>query len=76
MADKSHLAFRALIALCGVLLLGEFIIHRHAYFAFEAVPLFFVLLGLACLALMLVGTRLLYLLVSRSSDYYEEDGDA
>ena len=76
MADKSKLAFRALIALCGVLLVGEFIIHRHAYFAFEATPLFFVILGPACLALMLVGGRMLHLLVSRASDYYEEDGDA
>lgn len=76
MADKRQLAMRALIALCAVLAVGEFIIHRHAYFAPEATPLFFVGLGLAALIAMMGGAKLLHRLVSRPSDYYQEGDDA
>ena len=80
MADKTAAtavwaprALYALYALCAVLLIGEFIIHRHAYFAFEATPLFFVFLGLMSFALCLVLSRVLHGLVSRRNDYYAED---
>lgn len=73
MASKSQLALRALTALCGVLLIGEFIIHRHAYFALEATPLFFVIYGLIILALALGVAHVLARLVTRPLDYYDAD---
>lgn len=73
MADKSQLVWRALIALCAVLAIGDFIIHRHAYFALEALPLFFVAYGLIALGLALGGARLLAALVTRAPDYYDAD---
>lgn len=45
MADKPALIWRAFIALCAVLAIGDFVIHRHAYFALEGMPLFFVIYG-------------------------------
>lgn len=70
------MAIKALYALCAALLIGEVIIHRHSYFAFEALPLFFVGLGLVGLVLLLIGGRVLTALVSRNADYYAEAADA
>lgn len=72
MADKPALAFRALVALCAVLAIGDFIIHRHAYFALEAMPLFFVIYGLVIAAVALVLARLAHRLLARAP---HADGD-
>lgn len=79
MADKSDLIWRVLIALGAALAVGDVIIHRHAYFAIEALPMFFVIYGLVCLGLAMGGSRLLAALVTREPDYYDadrEEGDA
>lgn len=75
MADKSLIARRALYAVCAALIIGEFIIHRHAYFALEAMPLFFVALGAVSFAFALIGGRLLHIIVSRNNDYYGKQDD-
>lgn len=84
MADKSTLAFRTLIMLCVGLALAELAVHRHAYFALEATPFFFVLYGLICLAAALLIGAVLARLVARPLTYHDadmqrdmqEDGDA
>lgn len=74
--SKTALIFtRLLYVLCAALFVGEFIIHRHAYFALEATPLFFVGLGLLSFVACLIGARVLHILVSRRNDYYAEDGN-
>ena len=55
MSDKPEISIagrrfiRALLVICAGLLVAEFIIHRHAYFALEATPLY----SLPCSALPL-----------------------
>ena len=59
MSDKPEISnagrrfIRALLVICAGLLVAEFIIHRHAYFALEATPLFFALFGFVALFALL-----------------------
>ena len=73
MATKTPASLRLLIGLCAVSFVGEFLIHRHAYFALEATPFFFVLYGMACLAGSLVIGAILAPLFARPLDYYDAD---
>ncbi len=66
----------ALIVVCAALLVAEFIIHRHAYFALEATPLFFALFGFAAFCVVVGGGVLLRKLVMRPTDYYQDDDNA
>jgi hypothetical protein len=74
------MAGKALYILCAALLVGEAVIHRHSYFALEAMPLFFVGFGFFGLVLLLLGGHGLAALVSRRADYFaaephESEGD-
>ena len=73
MLDKSTLVVRVLIALCAILVIGEFAIYRKSYFALEASPLFFAIYGLVCLAGALTISSVLARLVARPLDYYDAD---
>ncbi len=75
MSSKTNIAITLLLTLCVAAIIGEFIIHRHSYFALEATPLFFALMGFASLCIIVGGGALLRKLVTRPSDYYEEGGD-
>ncbi len=76
--DVSPAAKRLLIAL-GMICFGliglEFIIHRHAYFALEGQPMFFVAYGFVAFIMVVVGGVGLRKLVMRAPDYYEAGND-
>jgi Na+-transporting methylmalonyl-CoA/oxaloacetate decarboxylase beta subunit len=82
MTDKTEISLagrrfiRALLVICAALLVAEFIIHRHAYFALEATPLFFALFGFAAFCIVVGGGVMLRKFVMRASDYYDGDDDA
>lgn len=82
MSDKPEISIagrrfiRALLVICAALLVAEFIIHRHAYFALEATPLFFALFGFAAFCIVVGGGVVLRKLVMRAPDYYDGDDDA
>lgn len=82
MTDKTEISIagrrfiRALLVICAALLVAEFIIHRHAYFALEATPLFFALFGFAAFCIVVGGGVMLRKLVMRAPDYYDGDDDA
>ena len=62
----------ALVAVAVVLIILEFILHRHGEFAVEDLPLFPALYGfLAFLFIVQVG-KWLRLMIMRSEDYYDE----
>lgn len=79
MSDKPDISpagrrfISALLVACALLLIAEFIIHRHAYFALEATPLFFALFGFLAFCIVVGGGVLLRKLVMRAPDYYEAD---
>lgn len=69
---------RVLAVICALLVVLEFIVHRHAYFTAEATPLFFGLYGFAAFMIVVGGGVLLRKLVMRAPDYYDnyyDNGD-
>jgi hypothetical protein len=62
---------RGFYVICGILLLLDLIIHRHALHSFERLTGFYPLFGfIACVVLVLVAREMRKLL-KRDEDYYE-----
>jgi hypothetical protein len=58
---------------CGVLLLLDFVIHRHLNHRWEGLLGFYSIYGfIGCTAIVL-GSKLLRVMVGRAEDYYERD---
>lgn len=56
----------------GVLLLADFLVHKHTYFPWEEAPVFYAVFGfVACVALVLVAKYVLRPLVMRKEEYYD-----
>mgnify|MGYP000043852935 FL=1 len=71
------LGLRLLAAVAGLLVLAEILVHRHAYFALEAMPLFFAGFGFLGFLAIILGSRLVAKLATRPVDYYDTpEGDA
>jgi hypothetical protein len=70
-----NLVLYSLYISCGLLVLLDFIIHRHTYHKWEDLLGFYSIYGfLACTAIVL-GSKALRNLVERSEDFYEADSD-
>lgn len=55
-----------------LLLIGDFFVHKHAYFPWEERPEFYAVFGfVACVILVLVAKYILRPLVKRKEDYYD-----
>ena len=80
--DKPHLfdkprnvalLFRVLYGACAILMVLDFVLHRHIAHAWERLPGFYGLFGfVACVTLVLVAKQLRRLL-KRREDYYDVD---
>ena len=65
--------FRVFYAACLILLLLDFVLHRHAEHGWERLPGFYAVFGfVACVTLVLVAKQLRRLL-KRPEDYYDVD---
>ncbi len=63
---------RIFYALCVLLVLADFIVHRHVYVSFEEIPTFYALYGfVACVVLVIVATAMRKV-VMRGQHYYDE----
>lgn len=60
-----------LYAACGILLLAEFLIHRHVYNAVEGVPLIYALYGFAALVVAVTIAKVMRILLKRHEKYYD-----
>lgn len=59
-------------ALCVILVIADFILHRHIGFAWENIPAFYALYGfVACVALVVIAKKI-RAVVMRKEDYYDE----
>jgi hypothetical protein len=66
---------RVFYALCIILVLLDFVVHRHIYVDFEKIPTFYALYGfVACVVLVLLAKVMRFLLM-RGEDYYEPLND-
>ncbi len=59
-------------ALCVILVLADFVIHRHIGLVWENIPAFYAIYGfVACVALVVVA-KLIRKVVMRKEDYYND----
>ncbi|WP_240615539.1 hypothetical protein [Alteromonas facilis] len=71
--DTIKWILRVFYALCAVLVLMDFIVHRHIYVNFEEIPTFYALYGfVACVVLVLLA-KVMRILLMRSETYYEPE---
>jgi len=63
---------RTFFTILALLLVPDFFIHKHTFFAWEEWPEFYAFFGfVACVVLVLVAKYILRPLVMRGEDYYE-----
>ena len=67
-----HNFVRVLLGIAVLLVVLEFIIHRHGEIAFEDIPLFPALYGVVAFVFIVYAGRGLRLLIMRREDYYDE----
>ena len=60
---------------CGVLLLLDFVLHRHFYHPWEKIPGFYALYGFVACVLLVLAARWMRGVVMRSEDYYDRPVD-
>jgi hypothetical protein len=63
-----------LLVLCAVLVLLEFVVHRHVSMPGEAVTGFYAMAGFIAFTLIVLAARLLRLLIRRHETYYAPNG--
>lgn len=73
-ADKPQnrtLVRRVLYVACALLVIADFLVHRHIATSAERIPAFYVLYGFVALVGVVMAAKGLRLLVRRNEDYYE-----
>lgn len=66
---------RGLYAFCGLLVLLDFLVHRHTVHAYEQIPAFYAFYGfLGCVVLVLIAKEMRKVLM-RKEDYYDDVDD-
>ena len=73
-ADKPNnrqLVRRILYVVCALLVVADFIVHRHISTDIERVPVFYALYGFAALVGVVMAAKGLRQLVKRDEDYYD-----
>lgn len=57
---------------CGLLVIADFIVHRHIYHDWEKIPAFYAIYGfVGCVVLVLIAKEMRKVLM-RGEDYYDE----
>ena len=60
-------------AICGLLFVLDFIIHRHTIHAWEQLPGFYAIFGFVAFVMLVVVAKLIRRLLMRREDYYDVD---
>ena len=62
----------AFYALCVILIIADFILHRHIGFSWENIPAFYAIYGfVACVTLVVIAKKIRTLVMCKE-DYYDE----
>ena len=67
--------FRVFYVLCALLVLADFILHRHAVHPLEHLPDFYPLYGFIGITVLVLLAKVLRKLVMRPEDYYDGGPD-
>ncbi|MFC3123409.1 hypothetical protein [Agaribacter flavus] len=62
----------AFYALCVLLVVLDFIVHRHVYVDFEKVPTFYALYGFIACVVLVVLAKIMRKAVMRDENYYDD----
>lgn len=58
--------------ICGLLVVADFVVHRHIYHDWEKIPAFYAIYGfVGCVVLVLIAKEMRKILM-RGEDYYDE----
>ena len=59
-------------AICILLIIADFVIHRHTTMEWEKIPAFYAIYGFAACVLLVVVAKMIRKVVMRKEDYYDE----
>ena len=59
-------------AICILLVLADFVVHRHIGFGWEKIPAFYAVYGFAACVLLVLIAKKIRNVVMRKEDYYDE----
>ena len=62
--------------LCALLVIADFVVHRHIYTSFDEIPAFYAIYGFVACVLLVVIAKQMRKLLMRKESYYEPDGAA
>jgi hypothetical protein len=63
--------FWGLVVVCGLLLVAELFVHRHAHFGWEALPFFHAFVGFVAFWCIVIAGKHLRKILMRDEDYYD-----
>ena len=69
--DNQRLIRRVLYVACALLVVVDFVVHRHIYTDIERVPAFYTLYGFVALVGVVMAAKGLRYFVKRNEDYYD-----
>ncbi len=58
--------------ICVLLVIADFIVHRHIGFGWEEIPAFYAIYGFAACVVLVVIAKKMRKIVMRKEDYYDE----
>lgn len=64
---------RGFYAVCGLLFVLDFIIHRHTIHAWEQLPGFYAIFGFVAFVMLVLVAKLMRKMLMRREDYYDVD---
>ena len=59
-------------AICIILIIADFIIHRHTTMEWEKIPAFYAIYGFSACVLLVVVAKMMRKVVMRKENYYDE----
>ncbi len=66
---------RVFYFICALLVVADFVIHRHVYTDIEKVPTFYAVYGLVSCVALVVLAKVIRKIVIRDEDYYGDNPD-
>ncbi|MEQ3652252.1 MAG: hypothetical protein ABNH21_18595 [Glaciecola sp.] len=73
--ENVKIILRVFYVLCVVLVIADFIVHRHIYVSFEEIPAFYAIYGFVACVVLVVIAKEMRKLVMRDEKYYDARDD-
>jgi hypothetical protein len=63
---------RVFYVMCGLLVIADFIVHRHVYHDWENIPAFYAIYGFVGCSVLVFVAKAMRKVIMRGEDYYDE----